>query len=353
MAKPKAVSAQKAESDRLIALALGKKGDDEPQGPTVEEIVVKAGVDQAAAPIEPAPAEPRTNWKDKYIALNEEHVKLLAAQQTLNTAHNELNQAHSSLQGKYNAEVPQLSAQVRDLTASVEALNAKPTPQPAAPAEPQPNAALDTILSELREQFDPDLVDGIARALKAIQPEAPAAGVDIDSIVSTLEQKILGRVENVERVMMETNYDKLQKVIIAAVPTAPSYQVIDQDPAFIKYLQQRDIRSGEEYNVLLQTNWGRGNVEVAAGFYIEYLNKVMPTNGAGSDPSDLSLITGGQAPPAITNKAVNEDPIFLRSEVQLFEQAVRQGRYKKEPETITAMRKAFRLAAADGRVHPG
>jgi len=213
MALPQAVQAHVDEAEQLQRSLYESAAPGQESQPGSEETVAPAQsnvieLPQAAAPAPETPVAPAGNQDAEYWK-----------------------QRFETLQGKYNAEVPRMQAQLRaagedvaDLREQVQQLRTAPPTPAETPVVEGPATQKDI------DDFGQDLIDVMTRVARAeaqriVQEERAA-----------LEQKF-GAVENrVGEVVKTVAVNATEKFWKDVIDLLPEWPVIDQDPAWIAWL---------------------------------------------------------------------------------------------------------------------
>jgi DNA repair exonuclease SbcCD ATPase subunit len=179
------------------------------------------------------------------------------------------------LQGKYNSEVPRFAEQVKELKNRLDSLESENQQLKAKPPET-------LVTPEDVEQYGDGLID-VARRIA--QEELAKKQTEIDSLKSQLSQ------------VQETTANNLQRDFFKSLTEmAPDWKQVNEDPSFLKWLDEVDEFTGVPRQELLsRAEKSRDAVRVAK-FFTSF-QKTSSTWAANSN----SALENQVVPP--TNKA--------------------------------------------------
>lgn len=205
------------------------------------------------------------------------------------------------LQGKYNSEVPRFAHENKELKTRLETLeveleqlkNAKPVESLVKPEE--------------IEQYGEGLID-VARRIA--QEELAKKQTEIDALKSQLTQ------------VQQTTTQTVQKDFFKTLgELVPAWQQINEDPGFLKWLDEIDELTGAARHALLsQAEQSRDAVRVAKFF--QTYQKASSTWAANSNAALEQQVVPQ------TNKAPDAPPakkIWTRGEIKVFYDRLRRG----------------------------
>ena len=205
------------------------------------------------------------------------------------------------LQGKYNSEVPRFAHENKELKTRLEQLESELTNlKNAKPVEP-------LVTPEDVEQYGDGLID-VARRIA--REELAGKQAEIDALKAQLTQVQKHTTDTVERDFFKT---------IAEL--VPQWQQINEDPAFLKWLDEVDELTGVARQELLsRAEQARDAVRVAK-FFTSY-QKTSSTWAANSNAALEQQVVPQ------TNKAPNTPPskkVWTRGEITEFYNRMRRG----------------------------
>jgi len=188
-------------------------------------------------------------------------------------------QRYKILQGKYNKEVPALHDKVRQLEqeatrlreagSSVDSQELTRLREENAELKRKAEAAPDTShanpdLDALREQYPPDLVDGILSVVKGM--------------VAPLQQRVDSVDKTVSQTSKTTNVDRLRNKL---KEHNIDFDQVNTDPIFVQdFLGELAPYSSQTKGRLLQEAFESGDIDRAAKFFIDYSGKRESASGA-------------------------------------------------------------------------
>lgn len=302
--KPKAVEQNAKKAEALIAASNTGSEGDIPQEPTVEPPVTPEPIVTPTTEIPPKPeaSEPPAQlteplgaeadpWETKYLIL----------------------------QGKYNKEVPALHDQVKALqeqmansagSTEADSLRAEVDRLKAELAQASQTSLSTPGLDKLREDYSPELVDGILG--------------HVQSLVAPLQQKVADVGQNVSRVTAASAEDSLRAALKV---DNIDYDRLNNDPLFVgDYLQQIDPYSGTVRHKLLNDAFKAGDIERAALFFRSYANSHTPNPSATPDLAKHVKVPS--TPPV--NTPSTERVVWNPESIAQFYEDKRKGRYTAE-----------------------
>lgn len=339
---PPAARKQVAEANRLIAelnktpaeaqaaaeaAAAAAPAEGAPPAPGEQEFPV---VQIAAAPAPeppapaPAPAAPAPDAEDQKAQVR-----------------------YRTLKGKYDAEVPMLLRQVNEQKQMIDKLLERHNApaQPAAPARELSSEERFTQLgvsSKQVEEYGPELLDMISRVAQgSVTPEIRKLMEDTQEIKRTLAvtQKMASE-------------DARSKVYTALSSWNPEWDVVNNDPEFLAWLEDTDVFSGSSRRAALASAFNTNDATRVVGIFRAFVGKTpvpAPTSAASVDRGTLvapGRSRGGamEAPDGSSNRILSE------KEIGDFYTRVRKRQVSsKEYEARSA---EIALAVAEGRVKP-
>lgn len=254
----------------------------------------------AEAPAEPAPEAPsEETWQARYNAL----------------------------QGKYNAEVPRYAAQLREANQYIQQLQEQLNK---APAEPQ--ADLDAEYKEAADLFGEDLVKFTRKMAQA----------EADRRIAELKQSQ----QQVEQRIAQSENDRFFAQVDAAVP---GWRDIDNDPAWLGWLQEYDPLLGAPRQAALEQAAATHDVNRVSHLFTAFLStRRQPAAPAAPQPSraQLEQVTprSGAVPTAPTPQA----RIYTQADIQRLLDPRYLNRLPRDQQV--AIERDIDQAAAEGRI---
>ena len=224
---------------------------------------------------------------------------------------------YSILQGKYNKEVPAMHGEIKSLkerlaqsasTSEIEGLRAEIDRLKAELAKQPPATVMSPGLDKLREDYSPELVDGIL--------------AHVQSLVAPIKQQIADVGQSTANVTRNTAVDALRATL---KNDNIDYDRLNNDPLFVEdYLQQPDPYSGVTRHKLLKDAFQAGDIERAALFFRSYANSHTPSPSA--TPPDLDRHV--QVPPTtpVTTPTTVKN-VWNAATIAQFYEDKRKGRY--------------------------
>jgi hypothetical protein len=190
-------------------------------------------------------------------------------------------QRYRTLQGKYDTELPQLRGQVQGLERVLAAMqSAPPAPAPAtARPEIHPPPFNPEVLDEDIDTYGPEMVNASRRW--AMAEVAPRLQVMQDEI-----ERLKGRSERVETVAQANRVDAL---LDDDPELRGRWRVINDDPAFLQWLQATDEYAGVTKHQMLSNAYAGGDAVRTGRFFKAFIRE---QTAASPHPG-----TNGHTPP--------------------------------------------------------
>lgn len=227
------------------------------------------------------------------------------------------------LQGKYNSEVPRFAQENKELKARLDQLESELTELKTKPAEP-------LVRPEEIEEYGPGLVD-LARRIA--QEELRGKEAEIEKLKRQLEQ-----VSEVTTKTVSNDFFRSLDML------APEWKQLNEDPGFLKWLDEVDELTDEPRHSLLgKAEAARDAVRVAK-FFNSY-KKASSTWAANSAQS----LENQLVPP--TNKSPETPPskkIWTRAEISEFYSRLRRGAVSDKD--AIAIEADITAASIEGRI---
>ena len=204
------------------------------------------------------------------------------------------------LQGKYNSEVPRFAQENKELKARLDQLESELTELKTKPAEP-------LVRPEEIEEYGPGLVD-LARRIA--QEELRGKEAEIEKLKRQLEQ-----VSEVTTKTVSNDFFRSLDML------APEWKQLNEDPGFLKWLDEIDELTDEPRHSLLgKAEAARDAVRVA-----KFFNSYKKASSTWAANSNAALEQ--QVVPQ-TNKTPDTPPakkIWTRGEIKVFYDRLRRG----------------------------
>lgn len=180
------------------------------------------------------------------------------------------------LQGKYNAEVPQMAFQLAEANRKINELQKqaievqKPKEEPKPPEKPVENEKLKSFQQEY-----PDMVEPITLIAKSM----------IEETINKLNEKISKIDESVGKVNQNLEKSDKERFLIsldADSEIGKEWRKINEDQAFIEWLQEPDRYTGVKKHDLLMNAWNKMNTESTSNFFKDFkASKTSPPSTEG------------------------------------------------------------------------
>lgn len=277
---PRAVIEAEKRADEILA-SLQQSQQQPAQDPVlpVEGAAPETPTETPVAPVEDqqtaAPQEEDQSWKSRYDVLI----------------------------GKYNAEVPRLAAEKRELRSEIDTLKReveqlKSKPQPTSLVKPE----------EVQEFGEP-LVDLIRRAARE---EVAAKDAEIASLKARLDNHETVTIKS----KTESFYDDLGT-------TVPEWMSLNEDKAFLNWLNEYDEFAGKTRLTLLQEAEQALDAKRVAKFFLTWKQNLTNKSAAATRSLEQQVVPDASrstSPPPARK-------IWTSAEIAAFYADVRGGRY--------------------------
>ena len=179
---------------------------------------------------------------------------------------------YQALQGKYNAEVPRYAAQLREANQYIQQLQEQLSQARQAPAEVQ-TPDLDAEYQEAADLFGEDLVKFTRKMAQA----------EADRRIAELKQSQ----QQVEQRIAQSENDRFFAQVDSAVP---GWRDIDNDPAWLGWLQEYDPMLGAPRQAALEQAAAAHDVSRVAHLFTAFLStRRQPAAPAAPQPSRAQL----------------------------------------------------------------
>jgi len=230
------------------------------------------------------------------------------------------------MEGKYRAEVPRLAAENRELRQKLEGLTQDFESFKSKAATP----STPLISAEDREKYGDDLLDVIKRSA---QEQVSAKDSEIEQLKRRLDDVHTDTAKNAEVVF----YDRLSQMM-------PDWVAINDDPSFLKWLDEYDALTGKRRQDLLSDAENSRDADRVARFF-----------GTWKSQQQVSTTTTNKALAAQvvpdTNKVVTPPQtkrFFTRAEIADFYQRARRGEVSNAD--MVSVESEIHLATVEGRI---
>lgn len=204
------------------------------------------------------------------------------------------------LQGKYNSEVPRFANELKELKARLEDLQSENEQLKAKPPEP-------LVKPEEIEEYGPGLVDLARRIAKE---EVMAKDAEINRLKS--------QIQTISEATSNTVTNDFFRSLSAIVP---DWEKLNEDPGFLKWLDEVDELTGEQRFSLLDKAQAARDASRAAKFFNAYKKTSQSWAANSAQSLETQLV-----PP--TNRTPDTPPskkIWTRPEISEFYKRMRQG----------------------------
>jgi len=227
------------------------------------------------------------------------------------------------LQGKYNSEVPRFAQENKELKSRLESLEDEINALKSTPAEP-------LVKPEEIEEYGPGLVD-LARRIA--QEELRAK----DAKIEKLERQLSGIAEVTTNTAKNDFFRSLGAMV-------PDWERINEDPAFLKWLDEVDELTGETRLSLLSKAEVARDAARAAKFFQAYSKTSSSWAAKANDALESQIV-----PP--TNKTPETPPskrMWTRAEITDFYSRLRRGEVSDQD--AIAIEADITAASIEGRI---
>lgn len=206
---------------------------------------------------------------------------------------------YNALQGKYNAEVPRYAQQLREANQYIQQLQEQLSQARQAPAEVQ-TPDLDADYKEAADLFGEDLVKFTRKMAQA----------EADRRIAELKQSQ----QQVEQRIAHSENERFFAQVDAAVP---GWRDIDNDPAWLGWLQEYDPLLGAPRQAALEQAAATHDVSRVAHLFTAYLStRRQPAAPAASQPSRAQLEQVTPRSGATPSAPVPQARIYTEADIQ-------------------------------------
>lgn len=265
-------------------------------------------------------------------------------------------QRYRTLQGKYDREVPALRGDVNTLRSQVETLTAQLEAAKTVTPPPAPSKVPDADV----ETYGEDLVTATrrwARAEVAGELEALRAQLaEVKQTTTTVQQETAQTRATTQLQTMLTQLDAHPEI-------GKTWRQVNDDPAFMTWLEQVDPFTGGPRMGLLRDAFGRSDVHRTAAFFKAYAQEhtalqpppavepPTPQPGTGRPTLETFASPGrgtGQAP----SGAPADKRIWTQASIAAFYRDRTHGKYQDRQAESVRLEQDLISAAAEGRIRP-
>ena len=259
-----------------------------------------------------------------------------------------------TLQGKYNAEVPTLRGQITALQQRIEELSAAPPATPPTTQAPPPPPVTKLVTTEDTETYGDDLIDLIRRV--AVESDA-GERAKLQGEIADLRKQMAAQASTVETVAGNVAGDRRVKYFAALAEQVPTYEAVDNEPAFKEWLMQADEFSGIVRNEILQSAYFDFDVDRTAKVFNAFIAQATPSASPPPPPPRVdpqaelaSQVSPGQGRAATVIPADDGKKVWTVAEMDAFYKDVARGDYRGRREEVTRIEADIDKALAEGRV---
>lgn len=336
---PESVRRQAEEADRLLEQYSAREASqtEEPEEP--EESAEPQLEEPVEEPEQPTPS-----------ARNEDEAALWK-------------QRYDTLQGKYNAEVgrvarenSELRSQLQQLSTQVEQLTKSKQSAP----EPDPTPL---VRPEDAENYGSDMIDLVRRVA---QDTIQRREVELGQVIKELRDENAELKRSLESVEQRQGQTARERFIDQFSRLVPDWEAINQNPAFLSWLEQADPLTGQPRQILLDAAHSALDAPRVAAFFNAFkqeTGRVAPSPTADPQPNPQHQQRQA-APPEVARQVqpgrskvvstpqVNEPAtqIWTQNQIAQFYREASLGRYN--PDEQARIEAEIDLAVAQGRVRP-
>jgi hypothetical protein len=329
MARPKkintVVDAGKL-ADELIAIEAAKNKDPEDSAPENIQVDNPEGED------EPVSNADEDTMNYDLSKLDEEELP----PEQIEREDKDLAHKFSVLQGKYNAETTRLSNLLSQTMTELQVLReqvAKQTPEPQVTVEDASgeNAGIET----LKEQY-PELYKGFLNLARQ------EARIEVDRVVKGTNEKVDAITKDSFEAKQNTYYARLSEMV-------PSWEQINNHPAFAKWLNEPEEFSGTTRRNLLGAAYNRLDANTSAKFFKAFIAE-KGIKFRGNQASEDDEIAPDTVSGNIGRGSRVQTGEVTRAEMQKFYQDKAQGRLLGTETEIAKKEARFFQAIREGKV---
>ncbi len=319
------------EAARAIGMANVPPAGDEAPPPAAPPVVAQA---PAAEPPPAPPAPAAEDWEQKY----------------------------RTLQGKYDAEVPSLRHQVNTMQGQVEglqrlvaAVNAPPAAAPAPTPDTRPASTTVVVPDEDVETYGQDLITATQRWMEA----------KFGSVIQDLQRQITALSSGHQQHERRSTQQSVLTALDADPQIGQKWRAINDDPAFLAWLDEVDPFSGEQRKKLLHDAYTRGDVKRTGEFFKRYVaehtavsdpppapapHTPPPDEGGTGRPTLADLAVPGRASGPAPVGAPTEKRVWTRDEITAFYRQRQRGAFAGREAEANRLEADIIAATTEGRI---
>lgn len=259
-------------------------------------------------------------------------------------------QRYRTLQGKYDREVPSLRNDISGLRSQIETLTAKLDAKPIAQIVPV------TIPDDDVETFGDPLIAAARRWARAeISGELEELRGQLASVVSTATTVQ----QQSAQAQAEARHQSTMAQLDAHPEIGRTWRTINDDQAFIAWLNDVDPFTGGPRMALLHDAFGRGDASRTAKFFQAYIQEhtatqvpaVTPSIPAGADrPTLETFASPGRATGPAPSGAQPDKRIWTPVQITAFYRDKQKGAFRDREAEAQRIEKDIFDATAEGRI---
>ncbi len=262
-------------------------------------------------------------------------------------------QRYRTLQGKYDAETAQMRARLVSLENLLSTMQ-QPAREPAAPARSTAETTTVVIPPEDEQAYGADLIQAARRwAMAEVQPH-----------IARLEETVRRLESGQQRVEVNTSQQRVEIGLDNDAELNGKWRAINQDPAFIAWLNDIDPFAGVKRFQLLTDACSRGDAVRVGKFFKAYIAEhtavapapapapatPAPTPAAAAPTLESLAAPGRAAGPVPGSGAPAEKRVWSNREITAFYRDVQQGKYAGREADKIRIETDILAAASEGRV---
>jgi hypothetical protein len=257
-------------------------------------------------------------------------------------------QRYRTLQGMFNAQVPKLQAELRTANQQVAELRQALEQRTAAPKAPSSPLLTDKDV----EDFGQDTIDVMRRAARQEATEQFSGIIEnLQKQIATLQTTVVPKVAQFEQAATVSREEKFMRDLDTLSPT---WRQLNNDPAFLDWLDEVDPFTGTIRQKLLDTAVQAADAHRAATFFTAFAAAKpavvpTPTPQPGVSPELEALVTPGKGRGGAPQP---EKPQITRAYIDAFYKDVAAGKYRSRPDEKSKIELDIFAAQREGRVAP-
>ena len=340
MGLPKQVQEAVEEANKIAEAMYGEPDQEQPSGEVVEDKAPEMDMESEAPEVEEIGEESEPETAEQAQVSEQEDENLLEHK-------------YKTLQGMYNSEKrrnDEMSGRVQTLEnmlAQMQQLRQAAEPESDAPQKP---ASL--LSDEEIEDYGSDLIDVMKRAAReAVKDEIEelrAENAKLKSLAGDIGQKL--------------EEDERDKVYTALDRQVPDWKDINQNPAFLDWLEQEDVYVGAPRKHLLNRAFMASDPKRVVQFFKGFLNETAAVNqGSAGETREEPRPRKGKVPlenlaaPGVgssgsADKTSNQGRMWKESEIGAFYEDARKGKFKGREDAYRQTEQSIQAALTEGRI---